>query len=126
MSYRVHVERDETGSWIATSPDAPGAVTQAKRLDQLRPRLAEAIAVATDQEPDEIAISSISVSLGDEIDGLVERAKEQRQAAEKAQAEASRAVRAAANALLDRHLSLRDAGEVLEISHQRVDQLVKS
>ena len=40
-TYRIEIERDEAGYWVATAPDVPGMVTQAKRLDKIAARTAK-------------------------------------------------------------------------------------
>ena len=52
MTYIVNVTRDEAGYWIAEALEVPGAHTFAKRLDQVPPRIAEAISLYTDEEPE--------------------------------------------------------------------------
>ncbi len=44
-SFHVIVERDEDGWYVETVAELPGCHTQAKSLDQLRKRIAEAIEV---------------------------------------------------------------------------------
>jgi predicted RNase H-like HicB family nuclease len=124
-SYVAHVERDEAGYWIADIPAVPGAHTFAKRLDQLPGRLAEAIAVILElNEP--VGEPRLDVRLNPELDHLVHVAKERRHQVDAIATEASEATRLAVRALLERGLSLRDAGAVLGISHQRIGQLIKS
>lgn len=43
--YRVDLERDETGAWIAGFPDVPGAHTYGRTLRQARGRIREALAL---------------------------------------------------------------------------------
>lgn len=123
MTYRVDVERDETGYWIADAPEVPGAHTFARRLDQISERIAEAIAVALDVGDVDV---KLDVHLSPELEEAVSGAHESRESAELAAHNARDATRRAARALLAADFSRRDAGAVLGISHQRVDQLLKT
>src|SRR5262249_47885978 len=55
-TFTVEVERDEAGYWIATVPEVPGVVTQAKRLENLAGRASEATAVMLDVEESEFEL----------------------------------------------------------------------
>jgi predicted RNase H-like HicB family nuclease len=123
MTYRVDVERDEAGYWIADAPEVPGAHTFARRLDQVPERIAEAIAVALDVGDVEV---KLDVHLSPDLEEAVSGALVSRQAAELAAHNAGDATRRAARALLAAGFSRRDAGALLGVSHQRVDQLLKT
>jgi predicted RNase H-like HicB family nuclease len=122
--YTAQAERDESGWWIGTIPDLPGAVTQARRLDQLPDRLGEAVAALLDIE-DTVELE-LHVKLPPEVEAKLERAQHARQAADDAAREASGLTRGIARSLVADGYSLRDAGEILGVSHQRIGQLVKS
>lgn len=49
MSYCVNAEWDDTGWWVVTVPDVPGAITQSRRLDQVPADAAEVIEIQTGQ-----------------------------------------------------------------------------
>ena len=51
--YTVVIEKDEDGYFIGSAPTLPGRHTQARSIDQLMKRMAEAIAVYLDAEADE-------------------------------------------------------------------------
>lgn len=51
--YTVVIEKDEDGYFIGSVPTLPGCHTQARSIDQLMDRMAEAIAVYLDAEADE-------------------------------------------------------------------------
>ncbi len=51
--YTVVIEKDEDGYFIGSAPTLPGCHTQARSIDQLMERMAEAIAVYLDAEADE-------------------------------------------------------------------------
>lgn len=50
QTFSVVVEQDEDGAFIASVPTLPGCHTQARSLDELRTRIAEAIALHLEEE----------------------------------------------------------------------------
>ena len=119
--YAVRYEPIEDGWWLAVVPDVPGCLTQGKSLRQARERIREALSLyATDANTAELIETKV---LPRSVLNAVEKAQEYREAVEDAQLKASSASRVAVRALLKRGLSMRDAAELLEISHQRVAQL---
>lgn len=123
-SYTVRYERDENGWWVATVKGVPGCHTQGRSIAQARSRISEAL---------EAALPDIkSVALKDDIrlptrvmkGVLTERERVQR----RLQADQARALavtkKAVRTLVRDLHLSVRDAGVVLGLSHQRVQQLI--
>lgn len=66
MSYLVKAEWDDTGWWVVTVPDVPGAITQVKRLSQIASDAAEVIEIQTGHAvpPDDIKIEYQARSLG--------------------------------------------------------------
>lgn len=126
-SYRARVERDEDGWWVGRVEDLAGAHTQARTLAQLRHRLAEAVAVVlevggTEVEPEAITIA-LDVRLPQPARRATDRATKARTRARTADEEAATATAQAVAELRAAGLSMRDAAEVLNLSHQRVAQL---
>jgi predicted RNase H-like HicB family nuclease len=136
-TYVAEVERDESGNWIASVPALRGVHTHARTLASLRGYLQDAIALwlevglldAGERNPhidrDRIAVE-LRVKLPPQVRRAAETARRRRERARSAEAEAAAATREAARALVETGLSRRDAAEVLELSHQRVDQLLRS
>jgi predicted RNase H-like HicB family nuclease len=125
-SYTVVYERDEDGWWVASMPALPGCHTQGRTIAQARRRIREAMAALLDD-----ARAAKQAKLVDDVrlpapvrKALAEVHAERR----RAEAEAARAqsTTAAVVRLLTKKLgfSMRDAGELLGISFQRVHQLV--
>jgi predicted RNase H-like HicB family nuclease len=122
-NYTIEIERDETGYWIATAPGVPGMVTQAKRLDQIAARAREAIAALLDEPASSFDIES-HIPLLDDVP--IDEARDARARAEAAQAEAAEKVRSVVRRLVhEKALTMRDTGQLLGISHQRVEQILQ-
>ena len=115
MSYTVHAEWDDTGWWVVTVPEVPGAVTQSKRLDQVRADAAEVIEIQAGREvdPNELTIDwHISGTAGE----VAARARQARSSVDELTRSAVRELRRSG-------LSLRDTGTLAGISFQRAQQI---
>ncbi|MGH8907886.1 MAG: type II toxin-antitoxin system HicB family antitoxin [Egibacteraceae bacterium] len=126
MSRRTaHAEWDPTGWWVVTVPDVPGAITQVKRLDQVRAEIAEAIEIQTGEAP---APEQIDVrwDVPGEAGIAAERARKLRAEAERMSAEAGRSTREAVRTLHRAGFSLRDIGAMTGISYQRAQQITSA
>ena len=121
-TYRIHLERDESGAWVARCPGLPGFHTYGRSLRQTRNRAREALSLWVDDADD--ADLEFRYHLPN---GWREATSEYRSARTRAiNAERKAQVLAAgvANYLTVIHgLSMRDAAELLGLSHQRVQQL---
>jgi predicted RNase H-like HicB family nuclease len=123
VSYRVVIERDETGAWLARVPSVPGCHTHGRTLEQVRRRIREALELWVDDARH--AELQFEIRLPTAIKKELHRARTTRNRSARAQSEASEAVSRAARDLTQKAgLSLRDAAELLELSHQRVQQLL--
>jgi len=117
-SYRVVYELDESGHWIATVPSVKGCHTYGRSLSEARARVREALGLFVDdatraQLKDEIRLPAEMRRLVVSFQAARERAQRERKQADDA-----------ARRLAER-LSRRDAAELLNISHQRVQQLAE-
>ena len=123
-SYRVVLERDESGAWIARVPRVPGCHTYGRTLEQARRRIREALALWI-EDTDAVELVE-DVRLPAAARDAVRRSRRARSAAEARRLDAQLATAEAAQALVEElHLGVRDAGELLGLSHQRVQQLVR-
>jgi antitoxin HicB len=120
--YTVTYSPDESGMWVAEVKGLPGCITQGRTIEQTRERVREAIQVFLDLP------KPFSGELADDVDLSAEtkavlidlhKVRVQRARAE----EAEKATLAAAIKLLTKRMSLRDAGELVGVSRQRVHQL---
>jgi predicted RNase H-like HicB family nuclease len=124
-SYRVVYELDESGHWIATVPSVKGCHTYGRSIHEATERIREALGLFVGDAARARLVSS--VRLPAKVKALIERQQTARSRAEREQQRARAIVCRAVVALTkELGLSVRDAGELLGISHQRVQQLRES
>jgi predicted RNase H-like HicB family nuclease len=121
-TYRVLIERDPAGWWIASVPEVPGAHTQGRSIAQALNRTREALSLwVSDVERAEL---EPEIRLPAELRRLtveVERARErERQVHEATRGMLLKALRA----LTDEDLSVRDAATLLGLSPARIQQVL--
>ncbi|MGH2547356.1 MAG: type II toxin-antitoxin system HicB family antitoxin [Actinomycetota bacterium] len=123
MSYTVRIERDETGAWVARVPEVPGCHTYGRSLRQAKRRIREALSLwVPDADRAEL---SFDVRLPPATARSVAKARSARESADRAQREALDVTRHTATELTRSfRLSVRDAAELLGVSHQRIQQLL--
>lgn len=125
-NYRVQYTRDESGWWQAAVPAVRGCHTQGRTIDEARRRIREALGLFVDNV-NNVTLTD-DVRMPKRVAEVVRKYRAARQRADREQqlasATARRAVRALAGGGLQ--LSRRDAGEVLGISAQRVQQLLET
>lgn len=125
MNYRVNAEWDTTGWWTVTVPDVPGAVTQCRRLDQVRADAAETIEIQTGTTVDPESLDIEPIIPGDDGQAAAE-VRRLRAAADALTTEASARTAGVVATLHQKGFALRDIGSLTGISYQRAQQLVKS
>jgi hypothetical protein len=104
-------------------PDVPGALTQVRRLDRAPAMAREFIALIHDVPKDSFDVA-ILPALGAEVDALLDNLAEAQHEARRAGERLSAATRQVV-AVLTRQcgLTVRDAGEIMGLSFQRVSQV---
>lgn len=123
--YTVTYQRDESGAWIAQIRGVPEAHSYGRTIEQARERVREALSLW--RANSETAQLVDDIRLPTKASGLVNAAAKARKRAEREQLRAQRATQVAARALTGTwHYSLRDAGELLGVSRQRVQQIRSS
>jgi len=124
-TYTARCQR--AGDWWAISvPELRGVHTQARRLQGVEAIARDAIALLMDIDPDSFDIRLEPV-LPNDLQKRVGRAQKVRREAEVLQREAAKvSAEVASDLVRGAHLTVRDAGRVLGISHQRVAQLLKA
>lgn len=122
-TYTVTTER--SGNWWAFSvPEVPGAHGQARRLEQVRDQARDVISMMLDAEPDSFDVS-MSVKLDPRIEHTLDEAKAARQEFDTYQRVAQEKLRFAAEQIKEvGGLSVRDIGSLLDVSFQRISQIL--
>jgi predicted RNase H-like HicB family nuclease len=122
--YRVIFERAGSGAWLARVPSVRGCHTYGRTLDQARRRVREALGLwVSDAETAELIED---VRLPAHVRRAIGLSRAARQHAERERVKAHDATSETARILVEEvGLGLRDAGDLLGLSHQRVQQLVR-
>lgn len=124
-TYDMKVYRDGRW-WMIEIPELDG-LTQTRRISEIRKEAIDYIAVTTD-----VAASAVKVNLTslviDDVDVLADeqRIETLRRETQRLQDELSEQMRHIAKKLADHQVPVRDIGDVLHVSHQRADQLIKA
>ncbi|SDS21985.1 hypothetical protein SAMN04488543_1303 [Friedmanniella luteola] len=122
MKYQVNVTRDGRW-WMLEVPDLD-VTSQARRLGEVEQMAREAIAVTTDAPVDGVQVELRLPDLGlVKASRLADLYRERAEIAER-EVRLAAETRDVAVGLVDAGVPLRDVGEILGVSHQRVHQLV--
>jgi predicted RNase H-like HicB family nuclease len=123
--YKAIFERDETGAWLVRVPRLPGCHSYGRTLEQARRRIREVVELWIDDAGDVVLQEEIRLPI--DVKTAIARSRRARERAQQENENAQHLTRDAAYELVDDlGLSLRDAGELLGLSHQRVQQLVRT
>lgn len=121
-TYPVHVTRD--GRWWMVHIPELNELTQARRVSEVARMAQEVIALHTGTPVDKVSVD-IAIAVEDlAVSDLVRAALDHRKRAEDLERQALAESQSLARALVSRDVPMRDIGELLGISHQRVHQLV--
>ena len=120
--YEVTAQRDGRW-WLVRVPEVRGAITQARRLEQVEAMAREVVSLLLDVAPDSFDLD-VRPAIPAEVRAELERARDLRRQAERTQAEAATLVRDVARKLREQGLSVADVGTVLGVSFQRASQLL--
>jgi len=123
--YTVRYEKDETGWWVATVKEVRGCHTQGRTIEQARRRIREALGLFVDHAENAELIDDVVLPANART--LLKRVLSTRKRAEEEAIKLQNTTAEAAEVLTkDVGVSVRDAGELLGLSHQRVHQLLTS
>ncbi len=126
MKSRYTVSAERHGDWWAiTIDELRGVFSQARRLTQVESMARDAISLFLEVPADSFDLS-VREKLTPDAERVVAAAKTARAAAIAHQEVASERSRAAARTLAEQGLPQRDIGRLLDLSHQRVAQLLES
>lgn len=121
-TFVVVAEHTPRGVWVLEAPEV-GAVSQVRRLSQAADEMREAIAHLAGLAESEVDIR-LEYVLPEEFREALALAQQRRAEASLAQEEAALANRRAARELSARGYTVRDIGDLMNVSPQRVSQLV--
>lgn len=120
---KLFAKATRTGSWWAVEvPDVPGAFTQTKRLDQVPDMVADAVSLLLEIPAHEVEVH-VQPILPDNLDADLNDLFRLVQEANELQHKASERARDCVSQLKSRGLSVRDIGQVMGLSPQRISQL---
>lgn len=119
-TYHATVERD--GRFWFVQVDGVG-VTQARHLRELDSMTRDLIACAVEVDADAVEVD-YDLRLPASVDAHLEEARRLRAESAEARSAAAEEVRAAARLLSEAGLTVRDIGQALGVSYQRVHQLL--
>lgn len=120
--YRYEVRREDRW-WLITIPEL-GLMTQARQLRDTDRMARSIIALHLDVDPDSFdVIREQAIGMPARTAALVTEAAEGRLRQERLAEDVAAASRKAALALIEDGVSLRDAGYLIGLSHQRVAQI---
>lgn len=123
-TYTAVYDRDEQGMWLVELLEEPRVHTYGRTLAKARANIQDAAALWFATDPGELHLVD-DLRLPAPVLASAARATQARQDAASAKDAAMAATAEAAVTLVRAgHLSVRDAAEVLGLSHQRVQQLV--
>lgn len=123
MKHTIDLEHDEAGWWVATAEGVRGCHTQGRSIRQALSRMREALEastgedVASDQLDPRVHLPADARRVVSRYESACRRLEREQNAA---RAATDRAVKTLIGEL---SLSVRDVGDVLGLSHQRVQQL---
>lgn len=125
-TYTAMFERDDDGYWLVELVEEARVHTYGRTLAKAREHIRDAAALWFEVAPEDVCVIE-AIRLPKPVKAHLERARKEREKAQAMQAAAAGATRDAAQALVqDGQLSVRDAADLLGLSHQRVQQLLAS
>jgi predicted RNase H-like HicB family nuclease len=120
--YVARFERDEDNWWVVDVEGVRGCHTQARTIQQGKERIREALGLFIGDAAKTVDLE-VKTVLPAPVRKAVDRSLNVRQRAQEVEAEAAEATEEAVKAMLGHGLSTRDAGELLGLTRQRVQQV---
>lgn len=115
----VRYEHEANGTWSVYADGVDGGYSFGRSVREAREMIREAVALVLDIDTDGVEIGAETFVVPGELGDLVAQAQTAKAAAEAAQVAQKRAV----DGLRDAGLTVRDTGEVLGVTYQRVQQI---
>lgn len=121
--YNVTATRDD--GWWVINAEVPGAIvwTQARRLEQVEPMARDAIALSLDVPEDSFGLNVIT-NIPQELRVRVDAARQLAELSEEFQSLTAHLRRQLAAHLRDQGFTVRDTGDLIGVSSQRISQLL--
>ena len=123
-TYRVRCQPDGKW-WFIEVPELRGVFSQARRLRDVEMMARDAISLMLEVQEDSFDLR-VEPSLGPALEKRLATMHKARAEADAARARAAKVTAETAAALVASGLTVRDAGEILGLSFQRVSQLVEA
>lgn len=120
--YVARFERDENGWWVVDVEGVQGCSTQGRTIEQGKERIREALSLYIGDVANWVEIET-KVELPPPVRKAIDRSLTERHRADEEAAKAARSTEIAVRAMLDAGLSTRDAGALLGLTRQRVQQV---
>lgn len=124
VKFTVTAERGASGVWVLQCVEHPGAISETRALTRASSLMREAVAFVADIDADDIEIEVIPV-LPQQLSEEIREARAAVRRLAGLQRETAEVSRAAVRHLVKDGYSGRDVAVLLDISPQRVSQLVK-
>ena len=121
-TYAVSVTRE--GRWWMVRVPEIDQVTQARRLSEVTKAARELIAVTLDVPMSKVGVRVERVGEVEDVTGRAEAIRKEHARADELARRARDESRELARQLAGAHIPMRDIGELLGVSHQRVHQLI--
>jgi predicted RNase H-like HicB family nuclease len=127
--FNVRYTPDDNGTWLVEVRSSPGGkpigvYTHGRTLAKAEANAKEALAAWFDVDDPESFQVLPTIDLDGRVIEKAQRAREQRRVAHEAESDAARLSAEVATELARKGLSTRDIGYILNVSHQRVQQLL--
>jgi len=116
----LRYRRDSEGHWLVDIAEQPGAHTYGRSLQQARTRMDEVVKLWG--FPDDVEVVE-DIQLPGIVQDLIANTRQARAELDRQLERWRRDVERTADRLHREGLSVRDAGELLDLSHQRIQQL---
>ncbi|MDQ6898067.1 MAG: transcriptional regulator [Candidatus Dormibacteraeota bacterium] len=121
-AYVVEAVRDEDEWWIVKVPEVDGAMTQARRLDQVEEMARDVVSLLLEVPPDSFDLV-VKPLLSEPLASQVAETRELRELAERSQVKAAAATGPLVEELLAGGFRVREIGQLLGMTYQRAAQL---
>jgi hypothetical protein len=123
--YDITVTRE--GKWWMIDVPAIDGLTQARRLSEIKTMAVSLIAVTLDVPASQVGVNVVAMIVdGTDLVQQRDQIEAERKAAHEAEQKAARLTVELVRKLDADHVPLRDIGEAVGVSHQRVHQLLRA